>query len=127
MSPLDEVCPVLSGIMGTTQFDTYLKLLSDRQRRRIICRLRAETAGQTTVEDLVDHLHGDEPASVTTSRPDRDQLSIQLVHTHLPKLDEHGLVHYDRENNAVRYQSDEQVETILDALPVDVAQTTPGP
>jgi DNA-binding transcriptional ArsR family regulator len=113
--------------MAATQFDTYLTLLSDRQRRRIIHQLRTETAEKTTVEDLVNHLYNGDSASLTTECPDRDQLSIQLIHTHLPKLDEHEIIEYDRENNVVRYRPDEQIETILDALPVDVAQTTPGP
>ncbi|WP_379689371.1 DUF7344 domain-containing protein [Halomicroarcula sp. GCM10025817] len=62
---------------------------------------------------------------MTEERTDRDQLSIQLIHNHLPKLDEHGIIQYDQESNIVRYQSDEQIETVLDALPTEVVQTSP--
>lgn len=125
MSPLDEASPVTSGIMSTTHLDTYLKLISDRQRRKIIRHLRDETAVTTTVADLLEQLHDGESAPLTVERSDRDQLSIQLIHNHLPKLDEHGIIHYDRENKAVRYQPDEEIETVLDALPTDVVQTPP--
>lgn len=111
--------------MGTTSLDAYLKLISDRQRRRIIHQLRDETTGKVTVEKLVDQLHNSESAPLTTEGMDRDQLSIQLIHNHLPRLDEHGIIQYDQENNVVRYQSDEQIETVLDALPTDVVQTPP--
>ncbi|WP_455429092.1 DUF7344 domain-containing protein [Haloarcula regularis] len=48
-----------------------------------------------------------------------------MIHNHLPKLDEHGIIQYDQESNIVRYQSDEQIETVLDALPTEVVQTSP--
>lgn len=125
MSPLHEASPVLYGIMGATHLDTYLELISDRQRRRIIHQLRDETTGKATVEDLVGQLHDGGSAPMTEERTDRDQLSIQLIHNHLPKLDEHGIIQYDQESNIVRYQSDEQIETVLDALPTEVVQTSP--
>lgn len=108
--------------METTHIDTYLKLFSDSQRRRIVQQLRDETAGETTVEDLADYLHERESDPLTAARPDRDHLSLQLIHNHLPKLDQHGVVDYDRENKTVRYQPASQVETVLDTLPTEAAQ-----
>ena len=109
--------------MGTTPLDTYLELISDRQRRRIIHQLREETTGKVTVEDLVKQLHDGESAPLNAERTDRDQHTIQLIHNHLPRLDEHGIIHYDQENKVVRYQPDEQIETVLDALPTEVVLT----
>jgi DNA-binding transcriptional ArsR family regulator len=125
MSPLHEASPVLFGIMGTTHLDTYLKLISDSQRRRIIHQLRDETTGKATVEDLVEQLYNGESAPLTAERMDRDQLSIQLIHNHLPKLDEHEIIQYDQENKVVHYRPDKQIETVLDALPAEVVQTPP--
>jgi len=45
----------------------------------------------------------------------RRELSIQLRHTHLPKLASHGVVDYNQEAETVSYQPDEQVEVVLDA------------
>jgi len=125
MSPLHEASPVVFGMMGATHLDTYLQLISDGHRRRIIHQLRDETTGKATVEDLVDQLHGGKSALLTAERTDRDQLSIQLIHNHLPKLDEHGIIQYDQENKVVRYQPNKQIETVLDALPTEVVQTSP--
>ena len=110
--------------MGTTHLDTYLKLFSDSQRRRIVQQLRDEAAGKTTVEDLADYLHGGTSGPLTADSQDRDHLSLQLMHNHLPKLDEHGVVDYDRENKTVRYQPAAQVETVLDTLPTEVPQVS---
>lgn len=112
-------------IMDSTPLDTYLELVSDRQRRKIIQQLRDGTTGKTTVEELVDHLHDGDSATLGAERTDRDQLSIQLMHNHLPKLDEHGIVHYDQENEVVQYQPNGQIETVLDSLPTEVAQIPP--
>jgi len=38
-------------MMGATHLDTYLQLISDGHRRRIIHQLRDETTGKATVED----------------------------------------------------------------------------
>jgi len=78
-----------------------------------------------TVEGLVDHLHGGEAGAVAEARPDRNGLSIQLIHNHLPKLDDHGIIHYDQENKVVQYQPDEQIELVLDTLPSEAAQVSP--
>lgn len=110
----------LCGTMTDPEFDRCLRLISDRRRRQIIQRLRPETGGETPVEDLVDFLHAQESNPATTGGSDRDQLLIQVTHSHLPKLDEHGIVHFDRELGTVRYQSDELVEAVLDALPREV-------
>lgn len=97
--------------------DDCLGLVSDRQRRRIIHRLRDAPDGETTVDVLAEHLCRGPSASVTGRAPDRDELVLQLAHTHLPKLAEHGVVEYDRDRGTVRYRPDEQVEQVLDSLP----------
>jgi DNA-binding transcriptional ArsR family regulator len=112
------------GTMSATTLDACLKLISDRQRRKIIHHLRDETAGETRVEGLVDHLHDSEAGGVAEARPDQNQLSIQLIHNHLPKLDDHGIIHYDQENKIVQYQPDEQIELVLDTLPSEAAQVS---
>jgi hypothetical protein len=50
--------------MGKNHLDECLELVSDTHRRRVIQRLREDSAGKTTVEDFVDHLHkSDSPAA----------------------------------------------------------------
>jgi hypothetical protein len=72
--------------MTTHDLDACLQLVADRHRRRIIDHLRHETDGTTTFDDLVDRIHGRAADSTTTPTRDREELAIQLHHTHLPKL-----------------------------------------
>lgn len=109
-------------MMTQPHFDTYLDLISDGQRRRVIDELRHETTAETTVDSLVDRLREDELA-VDNEQQNRTALSAQLIHNHLPKLAEHGVVEYNRDDNTIRYQPVEQVEAVLDALPQDSVQS----
>lgn len=112
--------------MSDSRLDASLRLVSDRQRRRILRRLRDDPTGTTTLEDLLDDL-SDGGAAPTADPPDRDRLSIQLIHSHLPKLNDHGVIDYDRDDEVIRYRPDEGVETVLDALPADEAQPLRDP
>lgn len=107
--------------MTNHRLDTCLHLVADRHRRRVINHLRHETDGTATFDTLVDQVHS--RASDTKDGPPRgrEALAIQLHHTHLPKLAAHGVVEFDPRSGAVRYRSDEQVESVLDSLPGEVS------
>lgn len=105
--------------------DACLRLVADRNRRRIIQQLRHESSSETTVDDLVDRLHSDGSVSDDDRRISREQLAIDLYHSSLPKLDAHGVIEYDRERGIVRYQPNELVETVLDSIPGAVAVSNP--
>lgn len=94
--------------------DAWLELVASQRRRRIIRQLRNGTDGETTVDDLVDRLH--EPGSGNGHRPARRELEIELHHHHLPKLDDHGVVDYDRDTGSVRYRPDDGLEAVVDSL-----------
>lgn len=108
--------------MVAPSLDSTLELVADRQRRQIIRELREDTAGTATVAELVEALADGESIPATDGPPDRSQLSIRLLHTQLPTLDDHGIVQYDRDNGVVRYTPDEQIETVLDSLPPDAVR-----
>lgn len=91
--------------------DDHLRLLADHNRRAIISELRRSSDEMRTFEELINRLHED------AANTEQAQLAIKLRHTHLPKLADHGLLEYDRRSGAVRYDADERVETLLDALP----------
>ena len=105
--------------------DACLRLVADRHRRRVIHHLRHEANGTTTIDDLVDQLHSRRPDSKNGPPQDRETLAMHLRHTHLPKLADHGVVEFDHRSGAVRYQSDEQVETVLASLPGEVSLPNP--
>lgn len=120
ISPFNAVRSALKEGMTTRSLEALLGLVADRHRRRTIQQLRKEADGETTLDDLVDRLLGD--ASFTDENTiAREQLANQLYHAHLPKLADYGVVEFDPETRAVRYQPDEQIETVLDSLPDELS------
>lgn len=104
-------------IMTNHSLDACLQVVADRHRRRVIHHLRHESNGTTTFDDLVDQVHSRGSDSKNSPPQDREELALQLQHTHLPKLADHGLIEFELGSGAVRYHPDEQVETVLDSLP----------
>lgn len=113
-----------SFIMNGHSIDRCLQLVADRNRRRIIQRLRHETSSETAVDDLVDRLHSEGSVS-DDGRMSREQLTIQLYHVSLPKLEAHGVIEHDRGRGIVRYQPNDLVETVLDSIPGAVSVSNP--
>ena len=111
--------------MTTHSLDECLQLVADQHRRRVIHHLRHEADGTTTVDDLVEQIHRRASDSKHGPLQERKELAIQLHHTHLPKLADHGVVEFEQTTGAVRYNPDEQVETVIDSLPGDVSLQNP--
>ena len=111
--------------MNNGYLGPYLQLVADPLRRELLAQLRREVDGETSIDDLVDRLHGNGPVLADDPRRDRELLAIQLYHSHLPKLAGHSIVEYDRERGTVEYLPDERLETVLDSLPDGVSRTCP--
>lgn len=107
--------------MTKRNLDALLRFVADRRRRQAIHQLRHHASGKTPIDDLVDTLRsGDSHTDDQTTG--REQLSTQLYHVHLPKLADHDIVEFDPENRDVRYQPDDQIESILDSLPDETSR-----
>ncbi|AGN00436.1 hypothetical protein L593_02425 [Salinarchaeum sp. Harcht-Bsk1] len=94
--------------------DRIFRALASKQRRRLLSYL---LDGEVrTVEELATALTGwqaSESGSMQTAA-DREQVRIELFHSHLPLLDEVGLIAYDRDRDVVRIESlDPVVEELL--------------
>jgi hypothetical protein len=87
--------------------------------------LRQEANGVTTFDDLVDQVSSRVSESGSDTVQDRERLALQLQHTHLPKLADHGVVEFEQSSGVVRYNPDAQVETVLDSLPGEVSRPIP--
>jgi len=93
--------------------DTLYEALASEDRRRTVFFLLDEK--ETTVETLATVLAGwaaDETGSMS-SPADRDQIRIELVHNHLPRLEAAGLVSYDAQEGDIRITS---LDPLLAAL-----------
>ena len=110
--------------MTDDPLDESLALVADGLRRRTIESLRVADTGEIAVVELVDMLHSTEPITVSGGTSDRREIHLQLVHTHLPTLADHGIVEFDRERGVVRYRPDERIETLLDVIGELVARPT---
>ncbi|ELY68128.1 hypothetical protein C489_09000 [Natrinema versiforme JCM 10478] len=62
-------------------------------------------------EDLVDHVVTRAPEADSTG-PDRERVETELRHVHLPKLDDAGLVDYDRQSGVVHIDRETTVERL---------------
>jgi len=111
--------------MNGANLDAYLQLVAHQHRRKLLTQLRREGNGKTSIDDLVERLHEDGSVPAHGPRSDREQLAIQLYHSHLPKLADLGIIEYDLERGTIEYQPDEQIEAVLDSLPHEVSPANP--
>jgi len=107
--------------------DTCLDLVADRNRRAIIRQLRRAEHDETTVDTLVDQLHGGESATGYDPPSDRDALLAQLHHNHLPKLADRDVIDFDPTDGTVRYRAPDRIESVLDGLSDPTSESPPRP
>lgn len=99
--------------------DEHLQLLANVHRRRVLEYLRRGRRQVATVDELVDHLRAHQEAGWGADVRGRDRIKIALVHEYLPRLDEEGVVDWDRRHDEVSYRETAVVDRVLDALPED--------
>lgn len=107
-------------IMNSEGLDTTLKLVAHRHRRRILLYVRHSDSHTVEIDTLVEQLYRAEPAD--GRQLTRKQLTMQLTHTHLPKLGSHGIIDHDQEHGTITYCPDERIERVLDDLPTELPQ-----
>ena len=89
----------LSGVSQKQETtDTIFTALSHPGRRYILTYL-LRSEGYVTMTDLVDYVM--ERAHPVNSEAFRRRITVELTHTHLPKLDEEGLINYNMERQLV--------------------------
>lgn len=89
--------------------DKLLSLLADDRRRAILTYLREAPSDVATVEMLTDEIDKEDHGGDGSN-------AIVLVHSDLPRLDEGGLIEFDKQSMTVRYQSIPVVEQLLDCI-----------
>jgi hypothetical protein len=79
--------------------DTLFDLLSHPGRRYVLTYL-LQSEGYATCSELVDHVVAVSDHTMT-DRQFRKRLTSELTHTHLPKLEDRGLIEYNTERQIV--------------------------
>ncbi|NKE36532.1 hypothetical protein GWG54_12010 [Natronococcus sp. JC468] len=85
-------------------------LLADTDRQHVLTEL-LENDGRATVGTLADQL-----AARRRNRAaefDRERAELRLVHDHLPRLADHGVIEYDRERGVVVLEDAADLEPYL--------------
>ncbi|MFB6255762.1 MAG: hypothetical protein ABEH58_03385 [Haloplanus sp.] len=96
--------------------DIHDVLRNDR-RRLVLERLR-EAEGSQAVGDLAEHVAGLEADEDPPPRNVRQSVYVSLHQTHLPKLDELGIVEYDAEAKEVRLaEHADEVTVYMEVVP----------
>jgi len=97
--------------------DAIFACLASHQRRLLIEHL-SETSGPVVVEELVQYVSkGEDSRTTGTPRDERlAEVTITLLHTHLPKMDEAGMVDLDHETKTV--QKGDRFSTAVSLLEV---------
>lgn len=96
-----------TGEEGTR--DVYLAALAHPHRRRLLKFLLEEEPDSVPLSVAVAHL------ASTTDR-DYQQVETVMVHRHLPKLEDAGVVTHDTREERLTYIGDEFVTAVLDLL-----------
>lgn len=68
-----------------------------------------------TTEELVEHIHTSKAEQSDETR-DRNQLTTELHHVHLPKLTDEGVIEYDPRSQQLRYHGEKRLEEWLERI-----------
>lgn len=95
----------------TLGIDDVFATLASIRRREVVHDLAQRPEGTAAVEELVDRLVSRE-ADLSDEQPadHRERVAAALYHNHLPRLDELGVVEFDRRSGVVRFRGDAAVE-----------------
>lgn len=92
-------------------------VLRNDRRRLVIERLR-RTGQREAVSDLAEHIASVESGEVPAPRNVRQSVYVSLHQTHLPKLDELGIVDYDADAKELTLASNvDEVAVYLEVVP----------
>ena len=96
---------------GSPEVDTLLLALADKHRRHVLRHFQTSEQRITSLEDLSNAIVERDGVP-----EDREQITIDLHHRHLPKLADTELVEYDTRRRIVRYRDHQLVKRILHLL-----------
>lgn len=94
-------------------FDTILDLLSSPRRRTLLYNLSRQPTEEISLERLVEEVYDIDRALPIRDASSREEVRIELVHMHLPKLHEAGIIDFDSESDTIHYTKNQGLESFL--------------
>jgi len=111
-----QVTPLMAD--ATPSLDLVFELLSNSRRRYALYHLTDQSDGVATLETLAENVVAFEQRTGTINgehTADRQaSVRLALTHTHLPKLEDAGILEYDRRSEMIRYWRQPSVEEWLE-------------
>ncbi|WP_227378392.1 DUF7344 domain-containing protein [Haladaptatus halobius] len=104
---------------GSLSKEQVLGLLGHEHRQAIITYFDQEMTDSASFDDLIEYIISFDPKRGELPAERRKQVTIGLLHNHLPRLADAGVLEYDQRSETVCYWGDSQLETILKAVPSD--------
>ncbi|WP_435156272.1 DUF7344 domain-containing protein [Haladaptatus sp. DFWS20] len=101
---------------GHLSEEQVVGLLRHEHRRAIVTYLDQETTDCASFDDLVEYLVSSGPKREATLAERREQVAIGLLHNHLPRLADAGVLEYDQRSETVRYWADSRLESMLETI-----------
>ena len=101
---------VRTGGTDTADGEIFDLLRNDRRRR--VLRELCSSVGQATVRGLSERIAAQETGESPPPRKARESVYSSLIQTHLPKLDERGVVEYDSDRKTVVLGDDAGTATL---------------
>lgn len=96
--------------------ETLLRLVADPRRRMVLNYLHEHSNDAVTLEDLTELLVAECTPATLGRSPAESRVRTALVHRHLPKLDDAGLIEYDTDSRTVEYCGDDHVTDLLEFI-----------
>lgn len=93
------------------ELDETFKVLSNPYRREMLNTLFENDDESMTYDQIIRNLQ-----DVGTIKKDRKPLYMQLRHTHLPKMEEAGIIQYNEDLETVQLEENRMKERINDIL-----------
>ena len=87
------------------------EILADTDRQHILYRL-SEDDGLTTISDLSQQIVSCSDIPEESDKP-FERVKIRLIHNHLPRLEDHGVIEYDTRSGDVVLTDVERAKSLL--------------
>ena len=92
--------------------DEVCRILAHHRRRQLLWYLMTKDTDVADLNELVTYLSEESDEARTV-----EQVRLSLIHTHIPKLADYGVIEYDRRNKDVRYRDGMLLEDFLEVIP----------
>lgn len=94
-------------------FDTILELLSSPRRRTLLYKLKNQSLSEIPLDQLIEEIYKIDRSLPSRKESTREEIKIELIHNHLPLLQEREIVRYESESKTVHYMENEGLESVL--------------